>query len=479
MLKLPATVVDTNGQRYELAGIIGGGGQGNVYSTKNGRFAVKVLHASGPASRNALQNRIARLRQLDLDDVPIARPLASLREPHAGYVMKMLDGMTSLSTLAQPSTEGSSPLAWYQESGGLAGRLRILAMAADALNLLHSRGLAYGDFSPNNLLVSTGGKSTSIWLIDADNLHLESRPGMKGVYTPRYGAPELIRLEAGPSSQTDAHAFAVAAFEVLCITHPLLGDAVVNGEPEMEVEALEGRLPWVDHPLDRSNEASTGIPRELILSGRLRAAFEDAFTYGLTNPSKRPRLSRWAECLHGAADAALTCPECGASYYHVEPRCPWCDAARPAFVLAKTLAYDPRADADASAPEGAGRLGYPRNRLAGHRDEESGAFVPRNIAGICVAQGQTAAVAWRHAGQPSWRESHDIATLAFDGKRLTLTASGEPLRLESLKTGKMLSVDRDPTPLAIATGESEWMLHLGDPEQVHRVAFFTLVRGGS
>jgi serine/threonine protein kinase len=481
VLKLPATVVDTNGQKYELSAVVGGGGQGDVYSTKNGRFAVKVLHAPGPASRSALQNRIARLRQLDLDGVPIARPLASLREPHAGYVMKMLDGMASLSSLAHADPEASSPLTWYQESGGLVGRLRILAMTADALNALHSRGLAYGDFSPNNVLVSSGGKNAEVCLIDADNLHQESAPGHKSVYTPRFGAPELVRLESGPSSQTDAHAFAVTAFDVLCVTHPLLGDAVAAGEPELEVAALEGRLPWIDHPSDRSNEASTGLPREIVLSDQVRLSFDEAFTHGLTEPSKRPRLSRWADCLHGAADATLVCPECAASYYHTEALCPWCGAPRPAFVLVKTGVYDPRSDADANAPEGTESLGHPRHHLVGRRDE-NGAFQPRNLAGVCVAPGQTAALTARHAGHaPACEMPQDLATLAFDGKRLSVAAARRPLLLENLKVKRTLEAGSDATTLAMASGESEWMLHLGDPDQVekvvHKIAFFALKRG--
>ena len=68
-----------------------------------------------------------------------------------------------------------------------------------------------------------------------------------------------MQCATGVNSLTDAHAFSVLAFQTLSLAHPLIGDAVNEGPPEREEEALAGRLPWIDHPTDGSNRASSGI----------------------------------------------------------------------------------------------------------------------------------------------------------------------------------------------------------------------------
>ena len=50
--------------------------------------------------------------------------------------------------------------------------------------------------------------------------------------------PDLLVLgKSGVNTLTDAHAFAVIAFQTLCLIHPLMGDLVLDGEPELEEKA--------------------------------------------------------------------------------------------------------------------------------------------------------------------------------------------------------------------------------------------------
>jgi hypothetical protein len=65
-----------------------------------------------------------------------------------------------------------------------------LAHAAEALAMLHGQGLAYGDLSAGNVLVSHAITEAEVWLIDSDNVAfltalierfvLDARPDKRG-----------------------------------------------------------------------------------------------------------------------------------------------------------------------------------------------------------------------------------------------------------------------------------------------------------
>ena len=311
-----------------------------MFAVEGDRLAVKLLRDRSAGARERLRDQLAMVGRLPLEGLAVARPLEQLRPPHVGYVMELFTGMTSLGSLGRPPRGVESVRTWYFEGGGLRRRLRLLARAAEVLSEIHGRGLVYVDPSPFNIFVSDQTDACEVRLIDTDNLRTATQAG-RSLCTPGYGAPEIVRGTGVPSSLSDAHAFAVIAFETLALVHPLMGDTVRDGEPEMEEQALAGHLPWIDDAGDDRNRSSDGIPRDLVLSPRLREDFGLTFGAGLSDPGARPGLSRWAERLHRAADRTVTCPECSGSYFHTRDRCAWCDAPRPGFVLAAVLLWDP------------------------------------------------------------------------------------------------------------------------------------------
>ena len=265
----PRQVTDINGVRYALLRQLGRGGQGAVYEVDGGRLAAKVVFDSSSSRRERLRNQLTQVKRLPISDLEIARPIEMLREPVLGYVMELLTGMQPLKTLAVVPKDTPSPAAWYFEGGGLRRRLQLLARSADVLAALHGKGLVYSDPSPHNIFVSESRDANEVRFIDADNIHYASIAGVPALFTPGYGAPELVRCLGGVNSLTDAHAFAVLAFQTLSLVHPLIGDDIANGAPEREEEALAGRRPWIDDPTDDSNRTSCGIPRTSVLSPRL------------------------------------------------------------------------------------------------------------------------------------------------------------------------------------------------------------------
>jgi DNA-binding helix-hairpin-helix protein with protein kinase domain len=302
-------VHDEFGNPLQLLERLGRGGQGEVWSVYGGRAAVKVLTKAKGQDSERLRTRLAVVRRFDLSGISIARPLAMLGADRVGYAMELLADMVGIGALAVvPSQDVSNAVDWYRRTGGLRRRLRLLTLAADALGTLHGRAIIYGDISPSNVLVSRGSGYEQVWLIDPDNLVVESSPIDESSYSPGYGAPELIAAQTGCTTSTDVFSFAVLAFQVLTLIHPFRGDQVY-ADPALEEEAFSGRMPWIDHHTDGSNRTRFGLARDSVLTKGLSTQFRRTFEAGLHEPDNRPLMSELRTKLDQAALATMYCQQ--------------------------------------------------------------------------------------------------------------------------------------------------------------------------
>ncbi|MCZ2722388.1 hypothetical protein O1D97_12325 [Marinomonas sp. 15G1-11] len=235
-----------------------------------------------------------------------------------GYVMELMDGLVPLQSLMDSfieatdnqSEENETPhIKDYIKQGGLRRRIRILCQLARTLNQLHSRGLLYGDISPDNIFVSDDSNYSEAWLIDCDNISIESHCGLT-VHTPDYGAPEVVRGEAMLSSLTDCWSFAVIAYQLLTHNHPLKGGFVNDSEPEVEDEALCGEHPWINDSDNSDNECFTNLPIQLIENSKLPSLFQQTFGLGKVSAVARPSMSEWLEALTEVDERLFVCHEC-------------------------------------------------------------------------------------------------------------------------------------------------------------------------
>ena len=265
-------------------------------------------------------------------------PKALIVKPRAGYVMELMDGLVPLEQLltqAQQAFLDGEGLSGYLASGGLRRRLRLLARLARVMARLHGLGIAHGDLSPKNVFVSESHEHAEVWLIDCDNLTYAVRDSSLQLYTPDYGAPELLCGERGISTYTDIWSFAVMAFQLLTVLHPFKSGDLVDQDSEREEPALRGELPWVDHPEDESNRASLGIPRELVCTPVLRDLFDRCFRIGVLDAGERPLMAEWAEAFEAAVAVQVLCDTehdgCGSTFlWNRDLCCPFCDMAQPA-----------------------------------------------------------------------------------------------------------------------------------------------------
>ncbi|WP_439680917.1 protein kinase domain-containing protein [Embleya sp. MST-111070] len=450
-------VEDEYHQLWSLSHVIGSGGQGEVWLARGERTVIKMLTASTQAEAAAVHARLRRIQRLPLDDIPLAGVLALLAPPKLGYVMELVDEMVPLDALCIP--DGDDVAVWYLRTGGLDRRLRLLARLADALSRLHARAIVYQDLSPSNVLVSADPRQEEIRLIDVDNLGLVSTVESAPLHTPGYGAPEIVSGRSGATTLADAHALGVLIFEVLTAGHPFRGDHVSDADPEYQREYADRfRLPWIDHPTDRTNECSTGIaPREELLSTRLWELSSRCFVEGVADPTARPTADRWATALHSAAAQTVRCPGCDWTHRAVAPSCINCRRPRDAVWMLRHGLFGP--------------VGLePTNPAAGDDTPGTGLSEVSLPDFTVLRPGADTVLTARHTSPAPEQPDAAIARIRFDGRTATLVN----LRDNSLwldhhdgRRWREIGLGSQVTAPVGDRGRS-WTLHFGPKDAIHR-----------
>ena len=314
-------VIDAYNVSYGIKSKIGEGSQGETFLLKDNTHIAKLFKEN--LNPTELRSKINFLINLGLDKRYYAIPLREITTPHSGYISEFASGMVPL-TLLKYQGHSLSFAEWYQSTGGLLKRYGVLIKLAMSIRILHAKGLIYCDLSPNNVFVSEDPKKHNVFLIDMDNLRYKSGI-VHNIFTPFYGAPEIVKGLAPNTPMSDCYSFAVIAYELLAFNHPLIGDIVTDGDPELEEKAVRGDLPWVEDSKDDSNCRTTGIPSEYFICNSLKNLFKRTFEDGLNNPMKRPSIGEWVDALNDGLNELLSCKTCGTHYpYRNAHHCPFC-----------------------------------------------------------------------------------------------------------------------------------------------------------
>ena len=153
-MRLPA---GTRFGTYEITGLLGAGGMGEVYRARDQKLGREVALKVMPAAFTTDAERLARFERE-------ARVLASLNHPHIAAIYGIEEGPSTDSQLAGTRAlvlelvEGET-LAGHVERGPLPMReaLRVGAHIADALEAAHEQGIVHRDLKPANILISRRG----------------------------------------------------------------------------------------------------------------------------------------------------------------------------------------------------------------------------------------------------------------------------------------------------------------------------------
>lgn len=274
---IPEPGIGVVGGRYLLERQLGQGGMGCVYEARHvqlgKKFAVKVVQRAlvGNSASHAQFLQEAKLAS-EISHPNIVSVVDFGEDPHVGafMVMELLEGQT----LAQ-----------------MGGRLSVrracdvLAQVADAVDLIHRRGIVHGDIKAENIMLVEEAAGTRrrrvARLLDfglAQHLAADAAPHADLVAgTPHYMAPE--RAMGGPASiATDVYALGVLGYFLFTGDVPFLGT---------QLEILEAHLrappppigPLRGEPIDPALEAL--ILRALAKDKADRHASVAAFRYEL------------------------------------------------------------------------------------------------------------------------------------------------------------------------------------------------------
>lgn len=207
--------------RYRLVGLLGGGGEGEVWE------AVLPLSAEG---RSTVAVKIVAARDGDEQEFDQAgRLLRMLHHPGLVRVTESFTGPvmhrgatadtgTRANYVVMDHVAGITLREWCDENPDAiaAVRLKMLRTAASALDVMHSGAIthipvAHGDVKPANVIVRPDGGSV---LVDLGLARLADGGGAFGRSAP-YAAPELRSGHPVPTPEADRYAFAVTVAQVL------------------------------------------------------------------------------------------------------------------------------------------------------------------------------------------------------------------------------------------------------------------------
>jgi len=335
-------VVDSFGNSYSIKELIGEGSQGRTYLLEDGIHIAKLFKKNLTIPAQRIKSQINFLIRLELDKSKYSIPLREISQPMSGYISEFASGMCPISDLQiDNKPEDEDQLSWFKRTGGLLKRYGVLIKLASELRSLHAKGLIYCDLSDNNVFISENPQKCNVYLIDLDNLRYKTSI-VNNIYTPGYGAPEVVNCTAPNSTHSDEFSFAVMAYKILTWAHPLIGDYVHDGEAELEEQAYQGKLPWCEDDANDINHRNCyGIPSSLFVSQKIMKLFRKTFEKGLNEPSARPSMGEWIEALNNSLNELLLCPQCGIHYlYFSQGECPFCERKSLSAITLKVKRWD-------------------------------------------------------------------------------------------------------------------------------------------
>ena len=318
ILKINQRVVTTSQSVYVVEEFLGGGGQGEVYrATLSGKpVALKWYYSLSATAeqRKALETLIKRGAPSDRFLWPMELAAAT-GTPGYGYIMPLRDARF----------KGIVDMMKRRIEPGFRALVTAGLELSHSFLQLHSKGLCYRDISFGNAFFDPA--TGEVLICDNDNVAVDNQ-SLSGVYgTPRFMAPEIVRGDAVPSTQTDLFSLAVLLFYMFMMHHPL------EGKRELAIKCLDlpamkklyGTEPlFIFDPDDQSNAPDPQHQRNALVFWQiypefLRDLFIKAFTDGIKDPQHgRVRESNWRAAMVRLRDAIVYCAHCNAENFHDE-----------------------------------------------------------------------------------------------------------------------------------------------------------------
>jgi predicted Ser/Thr protein kinase/tetratricopeptide (TPR) repeat protein len=220
---------------YVVEERIGIGGFGEVYRARQpviGReVAIKVLHAKYSADPDAVARFVAEARavnQISHAGIVEVFDFGRLEDGREFCVMELIAGRSLRAVLNE------------RKRLPLVEALPILRGIAAAVDAAHAAGIAHRDLKPDNVFVTTDGRTKLIDFGLAKLTREHDAPATRSgsfLGTPLYMSPEQCRGKA-IDTRTDVYSFGALAYHVMTGEPPFSGEAIelalhhLNDRPE-------------------------------------------------------------------------------------------------------------------------------------------------------------------------------------------------------------------------------------------------------
>lgn len=306
---------DLTQQPYTIDIFLGAGTQGEVYrADANGQpVAIKWYFPHYIQNDEQLRQRLENAIRKGSPDDNFLWPLELVVKPdnHSfGYVMPLRpSNFKSIVDLMRRRAEPS----FY-------ALISACLQLSESFLQLHAKGLCYRDINFNNVFFDPN--TGDILICDNDNVDVN---GAKGAIsgTPRFMAPELVRCETPPNTESDLFSLSILLFYMLMLHHPLEGkkEASIRCFDQSAMNKLYGTEPlFIFDPKDNSNAPVAGLHDNalvywVIYPQFLRDVFTRAFTSGINDQHGRIRENEWRVILINLRDSIFYCRCGGQNFY--------------------------------------------------------------------------------------------------------------------------------------------------------------------
>jgi serine/threonine protein kinase/tetratricopeptide (TPR) repeat protein len=229
-------VAGENINHYEILGLIGAGGMGQVYLAHDTRLGRRVALKVLPVDLVSNRERLHRFEQE-------ARAAATLNHPNIAHIYEIGDAKGT-NFIAMEFIDGETLREKiHRDQSNLKQLLVWLAQVADGLAKAHAAGIVHRDLKPDNIMISRDGYAKILdfglakLLIPSQTASSEaptaivpqllSTPGMI-MGTVGYMSPEQARGERQIDARSDIFSFGCLLYEAATRQQPFAGASAVE-----------------------------------------------------------------------------------------------------------------------------------------------------------------------------------------------------------------------------------------------------------
>lgn len=239
------------------------GGEGAVYFSNDGRYAVKVYHRPRPDKEQLLQHVMTLFQSLSSDQERFILPPLALVESldgqrRVGFIMRRVPPRYSelLEFMLNPKVAASQ----FQQGKTWAHYLKVARSIANAIVVLHGKGCAHSDIHYRNFLVNIDDGDAIMLEIDGVVVAGFLPPQVAGMMG--FMAPETLTQRIPPNERTDRHSLAVLILHSLLFRNVMEPLVEYDNDPNRSEELGWGQNAlFSEHPNDRRHRPrSVGLP---------------------------------------------------------------------------------------------------------------------------------------------------------------------------------------------------------------------------